>query len=211
MISHGIERIERQLRALKIYCITLTCVVGVGVLAAAGRPESREINVERINIVDRSGEVRLVISNADRFPAPIVDGKELERAVRPAGMVFYDAHGTEVGGLAQSGQNGGRLSALVFDYGYTDAVGMLTHLDPASGAATAGFVINSRPDPSLPARQAIKTANRRVALQNHEESAELVLSDPQGRPRLRLSVAPDGKPRIEMLDEHGTSVYSVAR
>jgi hypothetical protein len=203
------DRIERQVRALRIYCIALTCASGVLVLSAATRPDPREISVERINIVDPAGRTRLVISNSERMPPPIVNGKELPRAVQPAGILFYDAQGTEVGGLALSGRDGGRLSALVFDYGYTDAVGMLTRLDPAAHEAVAGLIINSHPDESLSASQAIRSGSRRVALQNHNETAELVLSDSQERPRLRLSVSPDGKPRIEMLDEHGANVYSV--
>lgn len=205
------EHLERQVRVLKIWCVALTCALGVAMLAGASRPEPRELTLERINIVDAAGQVRLVIANAERMPPPIVNGKPLPRAVQPAGILFYDAHGTEVGGLALSSPNDGRLSALVFDYGYTDAVGMLTHIDPASGDARAGIIINSRPDPSLSSSQAVRTAERRVTLQNHNENAELVLADPQGRPRLRLNVAPDGQPSITMLDAQGATVWSAAR
>jgi len=211
MSTTGMDRIERQLRALRIYCIGLTCAFGVLVLSGATRPDPRESSVERINIVDPAGKTRLVIANSERMPPPIVNGKELPRAVQPAGILFYDAEGTEVGGLALSGKGGGRLSALVFDYGYTDAVGMLTRIDPAAHEAVAGLIINSHPDESLRASEAIRGATRRVALQNHNETAELVLSDSRERPRLRLSVGPDGKPRIEMLDENGASVYSLER
>jgi hypothetical protein len=44
-------------------------------------------------------------------------------------------------------------------------------------------------------------------VQNHNESAEVVLSDPAGRARLRLSVDPQGNPRLEMLDEGGKVTY----
>jgi hypothetical protein len=207
----AIDHMERQLRFLKSWCVALTCALGVLVLSAATRPDPREISVERINIVDAAGKTRLVIANSERMPPPIVNGKPLPRAVQPAGILFYNAEGTEVGGLALSGHDGGRLSALVFDYGYTDAVGMLTRIDPAAHEAVAGLIINSHPDESLSASQAIRSGSRRVALQNHNETAELVLSDSEGRPRLRLSVSPEGKPGIEMLDEHGANVYSVVR
>ena len=39
-----------------------------------------EIDVERINLVEKDGKVRLVISNVDRFPQPIV-GKTPDRSV----------------------------------------------------------------------------------------------------------------------------------
>ena len=48
---------------------------------------------------------------------------------------------------------------------------------------------------------------QRFAVQNHNESAEVVLSDPAGRARLRLSVDPQGTPRMEMLDDAGKVTY----
>ena len=57
-----------------------------------------EITVKRINVVDEKGNKRLVISNQERIPPPIIAGKEYKRAVSPAGMIFYNEQGNEVGG-----------------------------------------------------------------------------------------------------------------
>lgn len=80
---------------------------------------------------------------------------------------------------------------------------MGTQVSPDGKEAMAGVVVNSRPDSALDPPEAGKVATQRIALQNRNETAELVLSDPQGRPRLRLQVGPDGEPRIETLDAQG--------
>ena len=52
---------------------------------------------------------------------------------------------------------------------------------------------------------------RRVAFENHNGTAEVVLSDPQGRPRLQLRVEPSGEPLFEMLDEQGKVTYRITQ
>jgi hypothetical protein len=202
MSSIELERVGAQLRWLKVYCIAVTCALATLLLIAAARPNHfEELSVERLNVVEASGKIRLAISNAARFPPVILKGQTYKRSVNPAGLVFFNEAGDEVGGLALGDPAGGRLSALVFDYTNYDAVAMITRLGPDE--SIAGFTINSRPDPNLTAPQASKVVNQRVALQNRDETAELVLSDKDGKPRLRLQVAPDGTPRIEMLDAKG--------
>ncbi len=47
-----------------------------------------EISVKRINIVDDNGKNVMVISNQEKFPYPVIGGKEYkERSVSPAGIV----------------------------------------------------------------------------------------------------------------------------
>ena len=49
-----------------------------------------EIDVERINIVEKDGKFRMVISNKERQHPGIIDGKTLPREEgRPAGMLFF--------------------------------------------------------------------------------------------------------------------------
>ena len=44
-----------------------------------------EITVERINVVDANGTLRLVISDRDRMHPGVVSGKTLDRQRRPKG------------------------------------------------------------------------------------------------------------------------------
>jgi len=200
----SLEGLARQIRWLKLQVICLAALLAILLLgAAASIQKFDELNVERLNVVDANGKPRLVLANAERFPLPILNGKSFKRAVNPAGMVFYNAAGDEVGGLALTDMEQGRLSALVFDYESSDATGLVTRVSPDGKDATAGLVINSRSE--------AKDAVRRIELQNHNDVAELVMMDTNGRPRLRLYVDKNDQPAIEMLDEKGASVYTLRK
>ncbi|MGX5674011.1 hypothetical protein [Thermomonas fusca] len=201
-------KIVRDLRWLKIYAAVTTISLAILGLTAAKAPESKELTVERINIVDPSGVPRLVISNAERIPLPKLNGKEYPRAVHPAGIIFYDTKGNEVGGLAITDASIGKVSALAFDYPNYDAMGMVTRVSPDGKNSLAGLQINSRPPADLDVIEASKVVQRRIAIHNDNEDAEILLADPQGRDRIRLRVTRDGQARIEVLDEQGEVTFS---
>jgi hypothetical protein len=208
----SLQGLARQVRWLKLQVICLAALLGVLLLgAAASIQKFDELNVERLNIVDASGKPRLVLANAERLPPPMLKGKSFKRAVNPAGIIFYNAAGDEVGGLALTDLQAGRLSALSFDYSNMDAMGLLTHISPDGKDASAGLVINSRPDESLDPASAGRSSVRRIELQNHNEVAELVMMDTKGRPRVRLYVDKNDQPVFEMLDEKGAAVYTLRK
>lgn len=208
--EHDTSRLARDVRWLKAYALVTSIALGVlATTAAKDQRSDRELTVERINVVDPSGETRLVIANSERFPLPKVGGKEFPRAVHPAGLVFYDARGSEVGGIAITDSKHGKISALAFDYPNYDAMGMVTRISPDGSDALAGFHINSRPPADLGLIEASKVVERRVAIQNQNENAEILLADPQGRTRIRLQVDNAGTPSMQMLDENGKVTFSV--
>jgi hypothetical protein len=110
-----------------------------------------QISVERINIVEADGTLRLVISNKQRFPDAVVNGKVIgkrEGIGIPAGIIFYDDEGSECGGLAYGGsQNAdGTYQAegsLTFDQFRQDQVICLQHED-VNGRRSAGLQIWDR-------------------------------------------------------------------
>src|SRR6059036_1754830 len=89
-------------------------------LRQAGKPQNLgEITVERINIVDANGTLRMVIANKDRMHPGVMDGKVLQRPRPYAGLIFFNDQGNEAGGLILTGheQNGTRAAdaGLMFD------------------------------------------------------------------------------------------------
>lgn len=202
-------KIVRDVRWLKMYAAVTTVLLAVIGLTAAKSPGSKaELTVERINIVDPSGVPRVIISNAERIPLPKLNGKEYPRAVHPAGIIFYDTKGNEVGGLAVTDAEMGKVSALAFDYQNYDAIGLMTRVSPDGKDAVAGLQINSRPPADLDVIGASKVVKRRIAVHNDNENAEILLADPQGRDRIRLRVTSEGQARIEVLDENGEVTFS---
>ncbi|MCD9029339.1 hypothetical protein LDO26_14150 [Luteimonas sp. BDR2-5] len=204
----SLERLQRDMRLLKAYALVLTvALLALGLVAVRSPSSQSVLDVERINIVDPTGVTRVVIANAERFPLPKLDGREYPRAVQPAGLVFYDAKGDELGGIAITDAEMGKISALAFDYPNYDAMGMVTRVSADGSDAMAGFLINSRPPAGLDVIEASRVVERRIGIHNRNEDAEIVLADPQGRDRIRLVADAAGDARIEVLDAEGNVTF----
>src|SRR5262249_56643982 len=108
--------IRRHLRVLQIYtAATLMIAIGMALSAFRERQAAAnlgEITAERINIVDRDGTLRLVISNKDRMHPGVVGGKVLQRSRPYAGFLFFNDQGDEAGRmtLTRHADNGRRTA-----------------------------------------------------------------------------------------------------
>jgi hypothetical protein len=233
-------RLERDVRFLKSYSIVVTLLLTVIAFSAFSQASQKnkfeEIDVERINIVEKDGKVKLVISNKERFPDPFIDGKTypLRQGGRTAGMIFYNDKGDECGGLSFSGQekDGSRRAGagLLFDQFNQDQTIGITY-NEADGRRTAGLNVWDRPDTPLGQmveqlqtlqkmpegqektqalqkfRESSGVAQRVFVGKNRDKAALLALFDPQSRPRVQLIVDAQGSARLEFLDEKGTVVH----
>jgi hypothetical protein len=139
--------------ASRIYLVAATLFGLLGLAAfqqATERPRFDEIDVERINVIAPNGTPRLVISNAERAPDVIINGKTYHRSgSNEAGMIFYNNEGSENGGMGFSGQSrDGHVAAnagFMFDqYGQDQTIG-LTY-DETDGRRSAGLRVWDRPD-----------------------------------------------------------------
>ena len=103
------DPIRRELRVLKGYAVVVTILLGALSIAAFRQSSQKtrftEIDVERINIVEPDGKLRMVISNRPRSIGPIYKGKPFgyPGGTRP-GMIFFNDEGTENGGLTFTGR-----------------------------------------------------------------------------------------------------------
>jgi hypothetical protein len=185
-----------------------------------------EVDVQRINVREPDGTLRMVISNSRAAPGTFVKGREIARPDRrDAGILFVNEEGTENGGLSFGGrkvdgkviQNG----HLSFDQYEQDQVISLDQGE-SDGERHATLSFSDRPDVPLPwdlmarldtpAGQAelrkMEAAGgfgvQRVRLgKTPERSSVLELKDAKGRVRLVLKVAAEGAATIDFLDETG--------
>lgn len=153
---------DAQLPFLKGYALVSTTLTTVLALAAFTRmPQKQrftELDVERINVVEPDGRLRLTISNHSRLPDPVIGGKSYPlrggNAQGSAGMIFFNDEGNENGGLTYSGARtaqGHRASGgLSFDQFNQDETVTLTYSDN-NGRRSAGLAITDRPDVSIQA------------------------------------------------------------
>jgi hypothetical protein len=227
-------------RLLKAYAVAVTALLGVFSVAAfrqaAQKTKFTEIDVERINIVEPDGKLRMVISNRPRSIGPIYKGKPFgyPGGTRP-GMIFFNDEGTENGGLTFTGMrrpDGTYVSStgMSFDQFNSDEVLTLRYSDE-NGRKTTGISIAERDERDIydliMARDSINkiadSVARTAALQrlfaprngvplqatrvylgrDRSKAAVLNLSDPNGKPRLRLKVDSLGAASLEFLDEKG--------
>jgi len=233
-----------ELAFLRIYALVATVLAGAFVtqaLTEEKRARFDEIDVERINIVEKDGKLKMVISNSERMAMPVVDGKVLYQRKRPPGMLFYNDEGDECGGLVFSGQRqDGKVEAggsLLFDQFKQDQVVGLQYQD-SNGSRTAGLRVWERSDTSIlevvermqavekmeagpekdEAQKKLREAMERGEFggqtrvfvgRARDKSAQVLLSDAAGKPRLKISVDAAGNPALAFLDETGKATYTL--
>ena len=231
-------KLEREVRFLKAYAVIATLVGAVLVLTAftlqSGKQKFEEIDVERINVVEKDGKLKMVISNKERQHPGVMDGMTIPRK-RPPGILFFNEKGDECGGLIFDGdQQNGQFLVVSFDKFRQDQTIQLQHLEGSDGRYFAGLTVWDRLNspgadslkkfmeidkmPQGPEKQAAMKAFRdaggfgleRVSVgKGRDQTAAVVLSDPKGRARIKISVDATGTPKLEFLDETGKVTYSL--
>ena len=190
-----------------------------------------ELTLRRLNIVDSTGAVRVIL--AGEFPP---------RRGELAGLLFLNEEGNEAGGLVYHGRRDSTGAAtaggiLTFDQFQNDQVMALQYAQRGE-RKTTGMTISDRPD-TLP--DIVKRAYREL---DHEPpgakrdsllawyrdnvpqsafssrrlfvgrapngDAVLTLADAEGRDRLRIAVDSTGSPSITFLDEGGRAVRTLS-
>lgn len=236
------DSLRREVRMLKGYALFSSACLFILALGAFRQPQEQkarfgEIDVERINIVEPDGKLRMVLSNRPRSIGPIYKGKPFGYAggSRP-GIIFFNDEGTENGGLTFDGKRGpdGKYrasSGFSFDQFNQDQILYFQYNDD-NGVRRTGFTIADRANADIydmvAERDSImklpEGAVRNEALQkwaaprngvplmaqrifvgrDPAKNAIINLSDPNGKPRLRLKVDSLGMASLEFLDAAGT-------
>lgn len=195
-------------RLLAIYSAVVTALLSILLLTGAvKKTRFDEVTVQRINVVEPDGTLRMVISNHARIPGIIVHGKEKAFARPQAGMLFYNDEGSENGGLIFGGRRnakgeivdaGGSLS---FDKYEANQIVQLIGVDDKEDRF-AGLIITDSPSGT--------EVHRRVWVGREDDgTASVALTDGRGRKRIVMKVSAGGTPEISFLDEAGAVVRSI--
>jgi hypothetical protein len=234
--------LRRQLLFLHAYVVVATLALafaGAAVVAQSARPQdSGEITVQRINVVDSNGTLRLVIANKDRMHPGVIGGKVLARPRPYAGLILFNDQGDEAGGITLRGRDeNGRREAdagMMFDQlGQDQTIGF--EYGEQDGRRSAAFKVWDRPDTPLAdvvdamnrARAMTDPAAREAAIarinaerppsaqrvfvgKTQDRVATVLLADAQGRNRLALRVDADGNASLEFLDAAGNTVRRIS-
>ena len=209
VLAARIQQLERaRNRDRCLATVALVTALALGLASGRGQEEPAEfehLRAKRIDIVDERGQRRIVLACAERFPLPVLAGKEWPRSIAPAGLVFYKADGDECGGLALAEVGGTHKNMLILDYSNSEAVG-IGMLETKDGHYSAGLTVVERMPPGSDVAKVGTSGPERIGISNEAGSAQIRLADARGRTRIRLTVAPDGEGGIEFLDESGAVV-----
>ena len=233
------NKIEKEVRFLKIYATVATLICAVVFLTAFATGKNQkfgEIDVERINVVEKDGKLKMVISNKERQHPGTMDGKYYKEreGQRNAGMIFFSERGDEIGGLIFDGNDGeGQGGSLTFDKFRGDQTIQFLHNEDKEGNYFAGLRVNDQnmplPDflaklneinklPTPEERQKASrefresgaaTVSRMVIGKSKDKASVIMMNDGKGKPRIKISVANDGTPKLDFLDENGKVIYSL--
>jgi hypothetical protein len=232
-------KIKASRLLLAYSAVVMTAVAGLSVTHAVGQQKVTAfdtIEVQRLNVREADGTLRMAISNKALFPGIIIKGKEYPHATRQnaAGMIMFDDEGTEDGGLIFGGLKGadGKVSSfghLSFDQYMQDQVVNLEQGEE-DGHRLAGLYFNDMPDAPMDMERfaridAMNAADkqaeiaklraeglvgrRRMMIGKEADTALLVLRDAAGKARIVMKVAPEGAASIDFMDQDGKTVRTV--
>jgi hypothetical protein len=209
-------RERRKLALLRANLTVSSALLIVLVLGAFRRTAPMrldELTVERINVVEKDGRVRLVIANDDRSPGVVVSGKLISKPGGRPGMIFYNDEGDETGGPIFRGKVvDGKVSAgghLSFDRYGQDQVIALTYQE-GDGTHSQGLTILDRPPQSFPVIRARRDSIQRMPDGSAKDSALQAWirwqgGAPLGAPRLFVGRDKKKAAILDLKDQYGRS------
>lgn len=150
---------NRELVFLRTFAVVT--VIGMTFITStafkkSGNQKFSEIDVERINIVEKDGTVKMVITNVERFPngTSTINSRptNADRKKR-SGMLFFNEEGIECGGFIYDGRKteNGHSAGLSLTYDQYDGDQVMQLLTQDVGKGDKRFVsstlaFNDRPD-----------------------------------------------------------------
>ncbi len=238
------EKLQREVRFLKIYALVLTTVL-VGFLFMAfrtdfGKQRFEEIDVERINVVEKDGTLKMVISNGARQHSGMAEGKPLAARKREPGIIFFNGMGDECGGLVyDANKENGAGMVLSVDQFRNDQIMQLQYSQEVKDGPkhrSYGLKLWDRRDDvtvsrvstmvdslhKLKDKEAMNKGfeamdqdgsfgvERMFVGKNTKDEVGLFIRDNNGKPRIKIYIDKNNKARIVTLDEKGQVEQNVS-
>jgi hypothetical protein len=201
---------------LAAYSTVLTVGATVALLTGftAGNTNARfdTITVQRINVVEPDGTLRLVVSNNRHVPGIIIKGHEYpdftgRKGNTDAGLLFYDAEGTESGGLTFGGRKDAQGNIRRFGHLSFDRYGQdqMFSIDAVDYGTAYGSSIRMNDVPGWPMEEYLQLLERIQDLPPEEREAQLAEfrrthPDMNGVQRVTLGHERAGEASINVLN-----------
>jgi hypothetical protein len=220
------DKIQKRVRLLEVYAVLSLLIFGILAIAAFAQTRQKfdELTVERLNVVEKNGQLIAVIANTDRMPDPIIDRKPF-KTERVPGMIFYNGLSDECGGLifgaVKGGDKYGAYGGFTFDqYRQSQAIGLI--YNDHTGSPEVGLRVWDRwetfDDDLMRRREAVErmpdgadkeaagkslretepSPTRSFVSKDKEREAKVTLYDAKGNARINMVADAAGLPRLDL-------------
>jgi len=229
------QNLLRQIKNLRVVNLILATILIVVLLTAFNNQNSKkfeEIDVERINIVEKDGKLKMVISNQERQPLAITNGVKMTGRGKAPGIILYNSEGDECGGFLFSGDKNEAGQILTFDQYKQDQIMSLQYNEAVRNNTKErlyGLAISNRPDTitldQIYTKRQIIMAMKDEKLRQSElerldnsgvygynrlfvgkawnDNYGMYLNDDKGRKRARFYIDKNNNAKLEFYDEKG--------
>ncbi|MCL8008680.1 hypothetical protein M8845_14725 [Gelidibacter japonicus] len=207
---------NRELIFLRTFAVaTVIGMVGLTSLAfkTSGNQKFSEIDVERINMVEKDGTVKMIITNVDRFPngKDNINGRPTnETRKKRSGMLFFNEDGIECGGFIYDGQKNenGHSSGLSLTYDQYDGdqvMQLITqdHMEGDKRFVTSNLVFNDQTG-----KTSSQMVPRMMLGKTGSGSNGLFILADDGSPRAMFYVDKENNGKLDFYDEKGNVISS---
>lgn len=172
-----------------------------------------ELDVEKLNIVDKNGKIKLSLFNQENIPSLILDGKDILPGHRQndpiSGMMFYNGEGEECGGLIYGSEvdEEGNIYAgasLTFDQYSQDQVVQVSY-EEENGESSYGFSVFDRP--STPMSQIVEKQNeiKKSKISDEQKNKKINELYKGNAPRAFMGKEKNGDVSMKLMDSKGRS------
>ncbi|MCC5919736.1 MAG: hypothetical protein LAT68_06400 [Cyclobacteriaceae bacterium] len=207
------------LRSLAVAIALGVCVTFATAFKNQSNQRFGEIDVERINIIEKDGTIKMIITNVESFPTgkETINGRPTnEGRKKRSGMLFFNEDGIECGGFIYDGtKNSNGHSAglsLTYDQYDGDQVMQLIVQDEKVGDnrfVSSGLMFNDRPSRESQIRtgeimkelNVLRKNDPKLAQEKYEMYAEEGLIG--GAPRVMLGKSRSESNGLFLFDDKG--------
>jgi hypothetical protein len=232
------KKLLREVRMLRIYTAILTVIlISITILSftKTSPPRFEEIDVERINIIEKDGQLKMVISNKQRQHPGLISGKEIPPRERAAGMIFFNEAGDECGGLIYEGNEENSDMTYSIDQFRNDQIMQLNYSEQhKTGKPRRAYGLklwdrsdNMQMERQVHLRDSLKALNDKAASEKvyqqlaakgelgaerffagktYDGEVGVFIRDTKGNPRIKIFIDAQNNPRLQFLDANGKSI-----
>jgi len=230
------EKLAKEIKFLRIYSVVITLAVFLLfylTLKTDNTSHMEELTVERINIVEKNGDLKLVISNSEKQHSGLMQGKELAKRKRAAGLIFFNSDGDECGGLVYDGNEKNAGMVLSIDKFREDQVMQLQYIEDVKNKNRKyGIQLWDYPKENgweeryrrgnelnkLTKKEEIRDGytklkqdsllpdDRLFLGKTFNKDVGLFLYDKNSRPRIKIYIDNNNNPKFEFLDTEGNVI-----